>query len=37
MDCDGGVWTVMVEKAIVHKDKSVTFVFHNGSEVTVEE
>lgn len=31
------IWTVMVEKAIVHRDKSITFVFYNGSEVTVEE
>lgn len=34
---DDTIWTVMVEKAIVHRDKSITFVFHNGSEVTVEE
>lgn len=31
------IWTVMVEKAIVHRVKSITFVFHSGSEVTVEE
>lgn len=31
------IWTVMVEKVIVHRDKSIMFVFHNGSEVTVEE
>lgn len=31
------IWIVMVEKAIVHRDKSITFVFYNGSEVTVEE
>lgn len=31
------IWTVMVEKAIVHRDKSITFVFYNGSEVKVEE
>ena len=33
---DDAVWTVMVEKAIVHRDKSITFVFYNGSEVRVE-
>ncbi len=32
---DDTVWTVMVEKAIVHKDKSITFVFYNCSEVRV--
>lgn len=31
------LWTVMVEKAIIHREKSITFVFYNGSEVTVEE
>ena len=31
------IWTVMVEKAIVHRDKSITFVFYNGSKVKVEE
>ncbi len=29
-------WTAMVEKAIVHKDGSITFVFYNGTEVKVE-
>ena len=33
---DDTVWTVMVEKAIVHRDKSITFVFYNGSKVRVE-
>ena len=33
---DDTVWTVMVEKAIVHKDKSITFVLYNGSKVRVE-
>lgn len=32
---DDTVWTVMVEKAIVHKDKSITFIFYNGSKVRV--
>ena len=29
------LWTVLVEKAIVHRDKSITFVFYNGNEVRV--
>ncbi len=33
---DDTVWTVMVEKAIIHRDKSITFAFYNGSEVRVE-
>ncbi len=32
---DNTVWTVMVEKAIVHKDKTITFMFYNGSKVRV--
>ena len=32
---DDTVWMVMVEKAIVHKDKSITFKFYNGSEIWV--
>ena len=32
---DDTVWTVMVEKAIVHKDKSITFVFYNGNKIRV--
>lgn len=32
---DDTVWTVMVEKAVVHKDKSITFIFYNGSKVRV--
>jgi hypothetical protein len=30
------IWTVMVEKAIVHKNGSIIFVFYNGSEIEVE-
>lgn len=33
---DDTVWTVMVEKAIVHRDRSITFVFYNGTEIQVE-
>ena len=29
------IWTVLVEKAIVHRDKTITFVFYNGNEVRV--
>ena len=29
------VWMLMIEKAIVHKDKSITFHFYNGKEVRV--
>lgn len=29
------IWTVMVEKAIVHRDGQLTFVFYNGTEITV--
>ncbi len=29
------IWTVMVEKAIVHKDGSITFIFFNGANVNV--
>ena len=32
---DDTVRTVMVEKAIVHKDKTITFIFYNGSKVRV--
>ena len=31
------IWTVMVEKAIVHRNGEITFVFHNGTKVRVEE
>lgn len=31
------LWTVMVEKAIVHKNGEITFVFYNGTKVRVEE
>ena len=32
---DDTIWTVLVEKAIVHRDKSITFVFYNGNKITV--
>ena len=33
---DDSIWTMMVEKAIVHRDGIITFVFYNGGEVTVD-
>ena len=30
------IWTVMVEKAIVHRNGEITFVFYNGTKVRVE-
>lgn len=30
------LWTVMVEKAIVHRNSEITFVFYNGTKVRVE-
>lgn len=32
---DDTIWTMMVEKTIVHRDSSITFVFYNGKEITV--
>ena len=32
---DDAIWTVMVEKEIVHRDGRITFVFYNGTEITV--
>ena len=32
---DDTIWTMMVEKAIVHRDSSITFVFYNGNQITV--
>ena len=31
---DDTIWTVMVEKAIVHRDGSITFHFYNGGIIT---
>ena len=31
------LWTVMVEKAIVHRNGEITFMFYNGTEVRVGE
>lgn len=33
---DDTIWSVMVEKGIVHRDGSITFVFYNGIEIKVE-
>ena len=29
------IWTVMVEKAIVHRNSEITFVFYNGTKVRI--
>ena len=34
-DWDDTIWTVMIEKAIIHKDSQITFVFQNGTEIKV--
>lgn len=30
---DDEIWMIMVERAIVHKDKSITFEFYNGQKI----
>lgn len=30
------IWIMMIESGVVHKDKSITFKFYNGTEITVE-
>ena len=32
---DDELWMIMIERAIVHKDKSITFVFYNGQEIRI--
>ena len=34
-DWNDTIWTVMIKKAIVHKDGQITFVFQNGTETKV--
>lgn len=34
-DWDDTIWSVMIEKAIIHKDGQITFVFQNGTEIKV--
>ena len=34
---DDTIWMVMVEKAVIHKDKKITFKFYNGAVIEVEE
>ena len=36
-DWNNTLWNVMVEKAIVHRNGEITFVFYNGTKVRVEE
>ncbi len=33
---DNSCWALFVDKAIVHKDKSITFVFNNGNNIKIE-
>lgn len=33
---DKTLWALMIEKAIVHQDESITFVFYNGTEIKKE-
>jgi hypothetical protein len=35
-DWNDTIWTVMIEKAIIHKDGKITFVFYNGAKIKVE-
>ena len=35
-DWNNTVWNVLVEKGIVHNDKSITYIFKNGREIKVE-
>ncbi len=32
---DEGLWNLLLDKAIVHRDRSITFKFKNGKEVNV--
>ncbi len=34
---DNTIWIIMVENAIIHNNKKITFKFYNGAEITVEE
>lgn len=33
---DNSCWTLFVEKAVVHRDKSITFEFCNGTKIKIE-
>lgn len=35
LEWDNEVWQLLVESGVVHKDKSITFKFYNGKEITV--
>ena len=35
LEGDDGIFNFTLEKAIVHKDKSITFKFYSGYEVTI--
>lgn len=34
-DWNDTIWTVMIEKTIVHRNGEITFVFANGTEIKV--
>lgn len=34
-DWNDTIWTVMIEKAIVHRNGEITFAFANGTEIKV--
>ncbi len=36
-DWNDTIWTVMIEKAIVHRSGEITFVFQNGTKIRVGE
>lgn len=33
VDWNEHVWMLMIESAVVHRDSSITFRFHNGKEI----
>lgn len=33
---DSSCWALFVDKAIVHKDKNITFIFNNGTNIKTE-
>lgn len=32
---DDTIWTMMVEKAVVHRGRQITFVFQNGTKIKI--
>jgi hypothetical protein len=33
VDWNENIWMLMIESAVVHRDSSITFKFHNGNEI----